>query len=157
MIIFMQLTHEYCPRAGIRDLCIFMANARFCLTIIFGSIVFLLMSDVRADESSAGINLDEGKDSAKRHLAPLEGKKIAVIGTAQNSKMGAALYGKNGVVVINDLARWPESLYLKKVIVTGTLTSKSYKFHKPNVSPPALPEGKWYFISHDSSRVHEGK
>lgn len=142
-----------------------MIDGLFILTIargfrmlILGSIFVLLASALLcAAELSVVVNLDVKSDSDRRNLGSLVKKNIKVIGTAENMKMGAALWGKYGVIVVNSLERWPGGLRQKKVIVTGTLTTKMYKFHPPNIVPPALPEGRWYFISHGSSRVYKEK
>lgn len=52
------------------------------------------------------------------------GKSISVKGVAVQSKMGARLCSKHGVVWIDGLGLWPENLCSKVVKVTGTVIKR---------------------------------
>ena len=92
---------------------------------ILGCLYFLLVT-VSA-ETPALIDLDKKSDATVKRLNKLVGKEVAVVGRSGNSKMGAGLYGNYQEIIVRDLERWPETLYRKRLSVTGTLSSKTYK------------------------------
>ena len=117
------------------------------VTLILGTALWAAFAESAEDESPTVIHLYNKQDKHQVR-AKLVGKKVAVVGNAQNAKEGAALVGPRGIIFVLSLESWPRELYGKDVIVTGTLISKTWKPHPPTGVPPATPVGTWYYIAH---------
>ncbi len=74
-----------------------------------------------------GCNSSKSTSSERKNENPFAvqlGKRITLIGIAENLKEGARLGGFERQIFIDDMESWPDELYGKKVTVTGTLIER---------------------------------